>query len=37
MNNPANFPTETIQSGVAVVDTKTGAIRAIGGGRRFWC
>nr|WP_106778772.1 penicillin-binding protein 1A [Lysinibacillus timonensis] len=35
MNNPANFPTETIQSGVAVVDTKTGAIRAIGGGRNF--
>ncbi len=35
MNNPANFPTETIQSGVAVVDTKTGAIRAIGGGRDY--
>ncbi|SOC37618.1 PBP1A family penicillin-binding protein [Ureibacillus acetophenoni] len=35
MNNPANFPTETIQSGVAVIDTKTGAIRAIGGGRDF--
>lgn len=35
MNNAANFPTETIQSGVAVVDTKTGAIRAIGGGRDY--
>ncbi|KGR79516.1 penicillin-binding protein 1A [Ureibacillus manganicus] len=35
MNNPANFPTEKIESGVAVVDTKTGAIRAIGGGRDY--
>lgn len=35
MNNPKNFPTETIQSGVAVVDTKTGAISAIGGGREY--
>ncbi|CAM5181716.1 peptidoglycan glycosyltransferase OS=Ureibacillus acetophenoni OX=614649 GN=SAMN05877842_103293 PE=4 SV=1 [Ureibacillus acetophenoni] len=35
MNNAANFPTETIQSGVAVIDTKTGAIRAIGGGRNY--
>lgn len=35
MNNSANFPTETIESGVAVVDTKTGAIRAIGGGRDY--
>lgn len=31
----ANFPTEDIQTGVAVVDTKTGALRAIGGGRNY--
>src|SRR5690606_18562480 len=30
-----NFPTETIESGIAVIDTKSGAIRAIGGGRNF--
>lgn len=35
MNNPSNFPTENIQSGVAVVDTKSGALRAIGGGRNY--
>lgn len=35
MNNPDNFPTENIQAGVAVVDTKTGAISAIGGGRNY--
>ncbi len=35
MNNAANFPNETIQSGVAVIDTKTGAIRAVGGGRNY--
>ncbi|MEL3960789.1 PBP1A family penicillin-binding protein [Lysinibacillus endophyticus] len=35
MNNPSNFPTETIQSGVSVIDTKTGEIRAIGGGRNY--
>ena len=35
MNNDANFPTEQIQSGVAVIDTKTGAISAIGGGRNY--
>lgn len=35
MNNPENFPTETIQSGLAVVDTKTGAISAIGAGRDY--
>ena len=35
MNNSENFPTETIQSGVAVVDTKTGAVRAVGGGRNY--
>lgn len=35
MNNAANFPNDTIQSGVAVVDTKTGAIRAVGGGRNY--
>lgn len=35
MNNNENFPTEKIESGVAVVDTKTGAVRAIGGGRNY--
>lgn len=35
MNNDANFPTENIEAGVAVVDTKTGEIRAIGGGRHY--
>ena len=35
MNNAENFPTETIQSGVAVIDTKTGALSAIGGGRDY--
>ena len=35
MNNAANFPTETIESGVSVLDTKTGEIRAIGGGRNY--
>lgn len=35
MNNAGNFPTETIESGVAVIDTKTGAISAIGGGRNY--
>ena len=35
MNNSDNFPNEKIESGVAVVDTKTGAIRAVGGGRNY--
>ena len=35
MNDDSNFPTENIQSGVAVVDTKTGAIQAVGGGRKY--
>ena len=35
MNNDANFPTEEIEAGVAVVDTKTGELRAIGGGRNY--
>ena len=35
MNNDANFPTEEIEAGVAVVDTQTGEIRAIGGGRNY--
>lgn len=35
MYNPNNFPTAEIESGVAVIDTKSGAIRAIGGGRNF--
>ncbi|MBA2173910.1 PBP1A family penicillin-binding protein [Halobacillus locisalis] len=32
---PIAWPDESIQSGVAVTDTKTGAIRAIGGGRDY--
>lgn len=32
-NNPIPYPDEDLQAGVAVVDTKTGAIRAIGGSR----
>ncbi|MFL0504451.1 PBP1A family penicillin-binding protein [Ureibacillus sp. 179-F W5.1 NHS] len=35
MNDSENFPTEDIQSGVSVIDTKTGEIRAIGGGRNY--
>ncbi|WP_332648786.1 PBP1A family penicillin-binding protein [Lysinibacillus sp. 54212] len=35
MNNDENFPKEKIQSGVSVIDTKTGAIRAIGGSRNY--
>ncbi|KOY80833.1 PBP1A family penicillin-binding protein [Lysinibacillus macroides] len=35
MNDDSNFPTEDIQSGVAVIDTKTGAIQAVGGGRHY--
>ncbi|WP_274309749.1 penicillin-binding protein 1A [Solibacillus daqui] len=35
MNNDSNFPTEDIEAGVAVVDTQTGEIRAIGGGRNY--
>jgi penicillin-binding protein 1A len=35
LNNSANFPTEDIEAGVAVVDTKTGAIVAVGGGRNY--
>ncbi|WP_042475190.1 PBP1A family penicillin-binding protein [Bacillus ndiopicus] len=35
MNNDANFMTEKIESGVSVIDTKTGEIRAIGGGRDY--
>lgn len=32
-NNPINYPDEDLQAGMAVVDTKTGEIRAIGGSR----
>ena len=35
MNDDSNFPTEDIQSGVAVIDTKTGQIKAVGGGRNY--
>src|SRR5690606_22555653 len=34
-NNDSTFPTEEIQAGVAVIDTPTGEIRAIGGGRNY--
>jgi len=33
--NSDMFPTEDIQSAVAVIDTKTGAIAAVGGGRNY--
>src|SRR5699024_4303562 len=32
-DNPIPYPDEDLQVGMSVVDTKTGAIRAIGGGR----
>ncbi|PBB05437.1 PBP1A family penicillin-binding protein [Salimicrobium humidisoli] len=32
---PVSWPTESLQSAVSVVDTQTGAIRAIGGGRNY--
>ncbi|WP_102335856.1 PBP1A family penicillin-binding protein [Salimicrobium jeotgali] len=32
---PVSWPTESLQSSVSVVDTQTGAIRAIGGGRNY--
>lgn len=35
MNNDELFPTEKIQSGISVIDTTTGAIQAIGGGRHY--
>ncbi|PYF06901.1 penicillin-binding protein 1A [Ureibacillus chungkukjangi] len=35
LNNPENFPTENIEAGVSVVNTKTGEIAAIGGGRNY--
>ncbi|MBQ0139587.1 MAG: PBP1A family penicillin-binding protein [Kurthia sp.] len=35
INNDANFPTEKIQTGISVVDTKTGAISAVGGARDY--
>ncbi|MGM9945096.1 MAG: PBP1A family penicillin-binding protein [Lysinibacillus sp.] len=35
MNNDANFPTDKIQSGVSVIDTKTGALVAVGGARNY--
>lgn len=35
MNNDSNFPTEKIEAGVAVIDTQTGEVRAIGGGRHY--
>ena len=35
MNDDSNFPTKEIQSGVSVIDTKTGQIQAIGGGRHY--
>lgn len=35
LNTDELFPTEKIQSGLTVVDTTTGAIQAIGGGRHY--
>ncbi|MGE7091756.1 transglycosylase domain-containing protein [Lysinibacillus sp. NPDC048646] len=35
MNDDANFPTENIETGIAVVDTKSGQIQAVGGGRNY--
>ncbi|MGG0655619.1 PBP1A family penicillin-binding protein [Rummeliibacillus pycnus] len=35
MNNAANFPTKDIQAGLSVIDTQTGAIVAVGGGRDY--
>lgn len=35
MNDDSNFPSKEIQSGVSVIDTKTGQIQAIGGGRNY--
>lgn len=35
MNNDANFPTKDIQAGLSVIDTETGAIVAVGGGRDY--
>ena len=32
-NSPINYPDEELQSGIAVIETSTGAIQAIGGGR----
>ncbi|MGM7683668.1 transglycosylase domain-containing protein [Cytobacillus sp. Hm23] len=32
-NNVVNFPNENLQAGITLLDTKTGQIRAIGGGR----
>ena len=32
-NSPLGFPDQKLQTGLAVLDTKSGAIRAIGGGR----
>ncbi|MGP4075290.1 PBP1A family penicillin-binding protein [Halobacillus sp. K22] len=34
-DGPISWPDEEIQTGVAVTDTKTGAVRAIGGGRDY--
>ncbi|RWZ60300.1 PBP1A family penicillin-binding protein [Halobacillus fulvus] len=34
-DGPIGFPDEELQTGVAVTDTKTGAIRAVGGGRNY--
>ncbi|MFC7060419.1 PBP1A family penicillin-binding protein [Halobacillus seohaensis] len=34
-NSSIDWPDETLQTGIAVTDTETGAIRAIGGGRNY--
>ncbi|MEG0260775.1 MAG: PBP1A family penicillin-binding protein [Lysinibacillus sp.] len=35
LNDDSNFPTEKIESGISVIDTKTGQIHAVGGGRNY--
>ncbi|WP_096270437.1 transglycosylase domain-containing protein [Paucisalibacillus globulus] len=34
-NNPINYPNEDLHAGLVVLDTKSGAIRAIGGDRNY--
>lgn len=35
INNDANYPTDKIETGISVIDTKTGALVAVGGGRHY--
>lgn len=34
-NGPISWPDDSLQTGIAVTDTQTGAVRAIGGGRNY--